>query len=293
MQFVLSKLIYFILIAISLLPFRLLYLLSDIAYFLLYKVIGYRKAVVRKNLKIAFPTYSDTDIIKIEKEFYSHLCDMFLEMVKTLTISEKELYKRYSFTNMELLKQYEKEGKSIVMMISHYANWEWSLILNKFLDFSGYGIYLPLKNKKFDRIVKKMRSRFGSKLISSYSVAKVMRDHQRHGEKGVYLFVNDQTPRLRKNQYWQEFFGVEVPVFDGAETIAVNLDMTVLFLKVKKIKRGYYESEFIKITNDARNTPKHFITKKFIELVENQIKEQPAYYFWTHNRWKHRGENKK
>lgn len=290
MQFVLAKIVYSFLILISLLPFRFLYVLSDVVYFLLYRVIGYRKKVVRANIKIAFPEYTTSQIIAIEKEFYKHFCDMFLEMIKTLSISKEDLLKRYTFSNIKLLKEYEAKGKSIVLMMSHYANWEWSMALNHYLSFQGYGIYRPLQNGHFDKIVRNIRSRFDTELISAYSLAREMRNHDRKGTKGVYLFINDQTPMLRKNQYWQDFFGINVPVFDGAEHIAINLDMTVLFLKVKKVKRGYYSAEFIEITDQARDTSDHFITRKFIQLVENQIKEEPKFYFWTHKRWKHQGK---
>ncbi|RRJ91283.1 lipid A biosynthesis acyltransferase [Paenimyroides tangerinum] len=281
--------VYAILWSISILPFPILYFLSDCIYFLLYKVIGYRKKTVRYNLKITLPHLSDEERLKIEQNFYHHLCDMFLEMAKTLTISEDEMKKRYRFTNLEVVKEFEKKNKSIILMTPHYASWEWVIILGKFIDFKGFGIYKKLSNPRFDKLVRDMRSKFDAELISTKETVKKIKENQSINIHGIYLFLSDQTPNLRKGLQWEYFLGHEVPVHMGAENLARELDMNVLYLKVSKVKRGFYEAKFIPITDCVLEEKDFEITKRFLKLSEEQILEKPDYYFWTHKRWKHMG----
>ena len=281
--------VYAILWSISILPFPILYFLSDCIYFLLYKVIGYRKKTVRYNLKITLPHLSDEERLKIEQNFYHHLCDMFLEMAKTLTISEDEMKKRYRFTNLEVVKEFEKKNKSIILMTPHYASWEWVIILGKFIDYKGFGIYKKLSNPRFDKLVRDMHSKFDAELISTKETVKKIKENQSINIHGIYLFLSDQTPNLRKGLQWEYFLGHEVPVHMGAENLARELDMNLLYLKVSKVKRGFYEAKFIPITDCVLEEKEFEITKRFLKLSEEQILEKPDYYFWTHKRWKHMG----
>lgn len=283
--------VYIFLWMLSILPFPILYLLSDIICFILYRIIRYRVKTVRYNLILALPDLTDKERKHIEKKFYSHMCDMFLEMIKTLTISENEIKKRYRFTNIEVVKEFEKKGKSIVLMLPHYANWEWMVILGKYISFKGFGIYKKLANKHFDKLIHDIRARFEASLISTRETTLAIKSNQGKGLQGTYLFLSDQTPNLRKGLHWESFMGVEVPVHMGAEAIAKKLDLNILYIKVQKIKRGYYEATFIPITDNPKGEEKYKITRTFLDLVEAQIKEQPEYYFWTHKRWKH--QNKK
>jgi Kdo2-lipid IVA lauroyltransferase/acyltransferase len=292
MQYIAFLFIYSFLWCISILPFPILYFLSDIIYFIVYKIIGYRVKTVRENIKITMPNLSFEERKVIERAFYSHLCDMFLEMIKTMTITPEEMSKRYQFTNLELVKEYERKDKSIVLMTPHYASWEWVIILGKSIDFKGMGIYKKLKNKYFDQLVRDMRSKFDATLISTKETTRTIRENQSKGLHGIYLFLSDQTPILRKGLHWEDFMGLEVPVHMGAENLARELDMNVLYLHVDKVKRGYYEAKFIEITDDIENVPQYEVTKKFLQLVENQIYSKPEYYFWTHKRWKHAGKKK-
>lgn len=290
MKYILFLIIYAILWSISILPFRVLYFLSDIVYFLLYKVIGYRVKTVRANLKLAFPKLNDIERKEIEKNFYRHLCDLFLEMIKTITISEKELDKRFVFENPELIKEYEKKEKSIILMLPHYGNWEWVIELGKHLDYKGFGIYKTLKNKYFDKLFRDIRSRFNAELVNTHQTAGVIRENQSKGLYGVYLFLSDQTPLLRDNLHWEKFMGVEVPVHMGAEVLARKLNMNILYITIEKVKRGYYKSSFSEITDDIKNEPKYRPTRMFLNKTEEQIRKAPEYYFWTHKRWKHKGQ---
>lgn len=290
MKYILFIIIYSVLWLISILPFSVLYFLSNFVYFVLYKVVKYRVKTVRANLKLAFPELNDAERKQIEKDFYIHLCDLFLEMVKTITIPVKELDKRFVFENLELMKEYEKKGKSIILMLPHYGNWEWVIILGQYLDFKGFGIYKKLANKYFDKLFRDIRSRFNAELVSTQDTTGVIRENQSKNLYGVYLFLSDQTPLLRPNLHWEKFMGVEVPVHMGAEVLARKLDMNMLYINIEKTKRGHYKASFSEITDNIKNEPKYKPTRMFLDKVEEQIRKKPQYYFWTHKRWKHKDQ---
>lgn len=289
MQLLLYILIYPIIWFISILPFPLLYLLSDGIYFLIYRIIKYRKKVVRANIALALPYLSEKERSIIEKKFYSHMCDMFLEMVKTLSISRKEIEKRYTFSNMDVYLELEKKEKSIALLCAHYASYEWAVSMNYHINFEGYGVYKQLANPYFDKLVRKIRSKFQSKLINSKETIPTMAANFRAKKFGVYGLVSDQSPKLSATHHWQKFMGVEVPVHTGGEMLAKKYDMNVIFLKTKKLKRGYYQASFEVLSDhNAKDFPNYEITDKFLKLVEQQIYEAPEYYLWTHKRWKHK-----
>jgi len=289
MKYLLFIIIYSILWCISVLPFSILYFISDFLYIILYKLVGYRVRTVRANLKLAFPQLNDKERREIEKKFYHHLCDLFMEMVKTLSISEKELNRRFTFSNIELLKEYERKDKSIILMLPHYANWEWVISLGSHIEYKGFGVYKKLSNKYFDKLMRDIRSKFNAELISTRETTNVIRTNQSKGLHGVYLFLSDQTPLLRANLHWEEFMGVEVPVHMGAEALARKLDMNILYLRIDKKERGYYAGSFSEITDNIKMEPKYRPTRMFLDKVEEQVREVPYYYFWTHKRWKYQG----
>jgi len=291
MQGLVFWLIYPILWLISILPFRLFYIVSDMVFVLVYYIIGYRKKAVRKNLELVFPEKSKTEIKRIRKKFYSHMCDMFLEMIKSISISEKEIKKRYEFTNLDYLRELEAKNKSLVIMCGHYASYEWMSGLQLHgLKFHSFGIYKRIRNKYFDDLVRKIRGRFGGTLISSYKATEAIIKNQREDKLANYAMIADQSPKLRRAMYWLHFMGIRVPVFEGSERLARKLDMSVIYLHVEKTGRGYYRATLMPITEDAPNEPEHYITAKFFELLEKQIRKKPEYYLWTHKRWKHRNE---
>lgn len=286
MQFLFFILLYPLLWFISILPFRLLYLLSDIIYLLVYYVLGYRKKTVRNNLALALPHLSDKERLVIEKKSFRHLCDMFLEMIKTMSISKKEIEKRFVLTNMEVYADLEKQGKSIALMCAHYASYEWVISMNHYITFRGYAIYKRINNDYFDKLVRDIRSKFKAYLITTKETKNVIEKNIRKGILGVYGFASDQTPRPMANMHWYKFMGIETPIHIGAELMAKRYDMNVIFLKVKKVKRGYYEGSFEVMTTDIKSIPDFKISEQFMDKVEQQILEAPEYYLWTHKRWK-------
>lgn len=287
MQFLIYILLYPILWLISIMPFSILYLFSDCIYFLLYYVIGYRKKTVRENLALAFPNLSEKERLIIEKKSFRHLCDMFLEMVKTMTISKKEIEKRYAFTNIETYLELEKKGKSIALMCAHYASYEWAISMNHHINFIGYGIYKKIANKYFDKLVKDIRSKFKAVLITTKETKSTIEYNAKNNILGVYGFASDQTPRRSDTMHWNSFLGQETPIHTGAETLAKRYDMNVIFLKTKKIKRGFYEASFEVLSEDVNAVPNYQISETFMRKVEQQIYDAPEFYLWTHKRWKH------
>ncbi|MGF1558321.1 MAG: lysophospholipid acyltransferase family protein [Flavobacteriaceae bacterium] len=290
MQLVVFLLVYPVLWVVSILPYRSFYVLSDFFFFLVYHVIGYRKNVVYDNLKLVFPEKSEVEIKTIHKNFFKHMCDMFMEMVKTMNLSKEEVKKRYHVTNIEVLLDIEKD-KSTLIVCSHYANWEWNVSINNYVNSKGYAVYQKIANPYFDRWIRNVRARWNTTLITQQETVKTVVRNKQNGIIGTFGMVSDQSPQAHRAQYWTEFMGIKVPVINGAETMARKLDLAVVFLKVSKVKRGFYKAELIPITTDAKNTDEHEITDSFLRLAEQQIKERPEHYLWTHKRWKHRDKN--
>ncbi|MFV8334236.1 lysophospholipid acyltransferase family protein [Flavobacterium sp. GSP14] len=288
MQFLIYILTFPFLWVVSILPFRIFYWFSDFIYIIVYYIIGYRKKIVKANLVLALPHLSDKERLIIEKKSYHHMCDMFLEMIKTMTISAAEMNRRFVVTNIDLVKEYEAKGKSTVLLASHYASWEWLLSLNEKTSFKGIGVYKKIANTYFDKLIRDIRSKYNAELVETKNTIPLIAENQKKGILSMYGLASDQSPKLNRAFHWDSFMGIEVPVHTGAEMLAKKYDLNVLFVKVKKLKRGFYEATFIPITDNPRSIPDFGITSIFLREVEKQIIEAPEYYFWTHKRWKHK-----
>ena len=271
--------------------FRLIYLFSDFLYLILYHVISYRKKLVRKNLALAFPEKTFLERKIIEKKYYKHLSDLFLESFKSLNISEVDIKKRYSFKNIELLDELYKKKKNIILMGGHYASWEWFFIIDRLTDYRINAIYKKLSNKYFDSLIKKIRSKYNGNLISTKNTFKEILKNTKLKGLNIYGFASDQSPKKNKATYWNNFLNNFVPFHTGAEIIAKKYDMAVVYMNVEKVKRGYYLASFELITDKPKKYKDFKITEDFIKLLENQIFKAPEYYTWTHNRFKHRKTN--
>ena len=286
MQAIAFWLIYPLLWGLSKLPFKVLYFISDMVYILIYHIIGYRKKTVRYNLITAFPEKSSQELKQIEKKFYHHLCDLFIEMIKTLSIKKEQLTARMTYTNIEVVQDYEARDKSGIVMLGHYASYEWSFAIQLYMKNTGHGIYKKIKNAHFDGLVRRIRGRWNTELIANKFAAKRMKKNQELGMTSMYGFVADQSPRLGKSHYWTSFLGHELPFFTGVERISKELDLPIVFLKVKKTKRGHYEGTFIELAKNPKEFPDYKITDAFAKTLEDQIREAPQYYLWTHKRFK-------
>ena len=266
----------------------MLYAFSDLLCFLLHRVVKFRRKVVRLNLQLAYPELSDKARSAIEKGFYKNLCDVFLEMAKNLTISEKEIKKRFVFKNMELINAHEKNGQSTILLLGHYSNWEGMLSIGYHLIGKGYGVYAPLSNKYFNRLISKSREKHKAYLLSRFETMTFIRENEKKGKYAPYGFINDQSPRMRPRLYWRTFLGVKVPVFKGAENLAKEFNFPVYFTEINREKRGYYTATVSLIADDPSKFKDNEITDLYIERLEAQIRKDPTQYLWSHNRFKHR-----
>ena len=288
MQLLIYILVYPFLWILSILPTMVLYRFSNFLFFIVYYLFKYRKKVVRENLRLCFPKKSLHEIKTIEKKFFRHLCDMFVESIKSISISEAEMRERYKFTNIEEVNKIEAANKSILLMCAHYGSWEWIFIIQKYVNTDGYAIYKKIENKYFDQLIRKIRAKYNTNLITNKETFNSMREHKRLGKKGIYGFLSDQSPKLKSAYYWREFMNIKVPVHTGAEKLAKELDLAIVFFKTKKVKRGYYETTFKTVTLNPNEFENYQITDLFINYLEDMIKEEPSHYLWTHKRWKHR-----
>jgi len=288
MKYIVYLIVYPILWCISILPFPLLYLLSDFVYIIVYRIIGYRKKTVRGNMTMTLTYLSEKERLIIEKKFYHHMCDLFLEMIKTMTISKEEISKRYVFKNIETYEEIEKKEKSIAIMCAHYASYEWAVSLNYHSHYKSYGIYKKIKNPYFDKLVHKIRSKFKAILITTKETIPTIIKNNNNNILSVYGFASDQSPKENTAFHYTKFMGIEVPVHTGAEMLAKRYNMNVVFLKTKKIKRGYYEGSIEILSENPNEIPNYELTDQFLKLVEQQIYEAPEFYLWTHKRWKHK-----
>lgn len=290
MQLIVYILVYPLLWFVSRLPFKIMYLLSDGVYVLLYHLIGYRKKVVRENLALVFPEKSEKERLAIEKKFYHHMCDMFLEMIKTMGINNNQLQNRFVFTNLEVLHQLEDKNKSIMLMFPHYASWEWVIALDKHIKSKGYAIYQKIGNRYFDKLVRDIREKFGTTLITTKETKDVVSKNKKTGKLSMYGILSDQSPMVSKTLLWTPFMGITVPAHTGGEMLCKKLDLPAVYLKVSKTGRGHYQGTFYLLSENPNELEDFELTKLFLAKVEESIREAPEYYFWTHKRWKHRNK---
>ena len=290
MQLLVYLLVYPMLWIISRLPFSVIYLISDGLYYVLYYIIGYRKKVVNENLHLAFPSKTDAEILGIQKKFYTHLCDVILEVVKTIGMDISQMDERFKMTNEQIINEYAAQNRSTVLLAGHYASWEWLLALNTRLTPKAFGIYQKIQNKYFEKLIKNIRGKFGTTLIRTYESRQIITDLVKNNQNFVLGIASDQSPMLHKAKFWGEFMGVNVPIHVGGERMCKEHNLIALFLKVKKIKRGYYEATFKVITENPREMPDYQIAETFMKCLEESINEAPEYYLWTHKRWKYRGK---
>jgi KDO2-lipid IV(A) lauroyltransferase len=270
----------------SILPLRILYWLSDIFYPVTYYLVAYRKKIVLDNLRNSFPDMEESEIRKVARRFYRHFNDIIVEILKMVTISPARLEKRIKLSNPEVLSEYFKMGKSVLLVGAHFNNWEWSLRLCDASPHLPVSIYKPLSNKYFDRFFGKVRQRQGAIMIPMRdTIRRILADRQ-EGKLAYYGFVSDQSTIWEETQYWTTFLNQLTPVHLGIEKMALKTGFPVVFVHIKKIRRGYYEVELVKLSEDANKLAEHEITEKHVRTLEANIRKNPEQWLWTHRRWK-------
>jgi KDO2-lipid IV(A) lauroyltransferase len=276
----------------ALLPMRILYLLSDMLYFLIYRIVGYRRQVVRQNIRHAFPEKTDSERRRMERKFYRHFADYIVETVKLAAIPHDELLRRAHLNNPEIINPLIARGHTcILLLLGHYGNWEWlSGFTDSFdakLQLQVHPIYKPLTNKAFDRLFVFMRTRFKALVMKKKDVVREVMRLKQTKTPSLVVFIADQTPGKANIHYRTTFLNQDSAMFIGAERLAVKLDLPVIFADVKQIRRGYYTVDFELITDRSRETAEFAITEQYTRLMERSILREPAYWFWSHRRWKY------
>jgi KDO2-lipid IV(A) lauroyltransferase len=275
----------------AMLPMPVLFVLSDILYLFIYHIVRYRRRTVGNNLKNSFPDKTETELRRLERRFYHHFADYIIETIKLAHISQKELLCRANIRNPELIYDLLDKGHTcFILMMGHYGNWEW--FSGATARFEGratiYQVYRPLKNKAFDRLFIYLRTRFHSSGIKKNDTIREMIRLKRNGTHALLPFLADQTPSKANLHYWTMFLNQPSAVLTGPERIAKNLDIPVIFADTVKVKRGYYTVDFKLITDKAKDTEDFLITEEYTRMMEKTIMRDPAYWLWTHKRWKHK-----
>ena len=270
---------------IALLPFPVLYLVSDVLYLVLYKLAGYRTGVVRANLRKSFPEKSAEELRTIERTFYRWFCDLVVETLKTLTITPAQVNARVSVSGEEVLEKYFNERRSVILVMGHWGNWELGGARFSQLGMHQlYVIYHPLQNKWFDGLVHHMRTRLGNRLYAMSDTMKgMLRDR---GRATATAFIADQTPPPER-AYWTTFLNQDTPVFFGTEKIAAKLGYPIIYVGIERVRRGHYLMRFEELVPDPSRSAEGEITELHTRRLEQDIRRLPSYWLWSHRRWKH------
>lgn len=275
------------LIGLSYLPFWVLYALSDFFYLVLRYIIRYREAVVIENLKHAFPEKNDAEIKEIKTKFYRHFCDLFIETIKAYSISEKELSERIIFNDLELFKDTYKEGRSLIFFGMHYNNWEWSSFTANKQKHDVKFVFNPIRgNQAFERFITHVRSRWGAQTIPVNRSSRVVLKFGKEDRPEAIWLGADQSAKAN-SKFWTTFFNREAPFFSGPEKIAHISNQPVFLHVTRKVSRGKYVVDFIPLFDKPKEIEPKEILLTYIRKMEEVIREEPAYYLWSHRRWKH------
>jgi len=275
---------------LSLCPFWFLYLISDFLFVIIYYIVGYRRKVVQENLRNSFPEKSEQERHILEHKYYHYLTDLMVETIKMVTVSKKSILKRVTSPNPEVMDNYFAQGRSLMMALGHYGNWEMAnMRLSIYTDNPLLVVYKPLTNKTFDDFFLKMRSRFGAQLVAMKNVMRTMVKYK--DECIISAFVADQTPVKNEATYFTNFLNQPTAFFLGIEKLAKLMGPVVIFCDVERVKRGYYSFNFIPLVENPAETAPHEITEAYVRQLEIMIRREPQYWLWSHRRWKFKPED--
>ncbi|MDF2552472.1 MAG: lipid biosynthesis acyltransferase [Chryseobacterium sp.] len=276
-----------ILYLISKMPLKILYIFSDIIFFLNYNFVGYRKKIITQNLKNSFPEKSAKEIAEIRKKFYLNFSDYLAETVKSFTMSKTETRVRMQHINQHLFHEAKQEGKNIILLAGHVFNWEWMNALATVVPQNNcHPVYRKVNSEFWEKQMKKVRSKFGNEALEANEVIMNIFRSKNDGDS-IYLFVADQTPHSSHVNYGLEFLNQRTPAFIGYDKLATRMDMIFIYTEMKKVKRGHYQINYYRIEPDGEKFVNNEVVRKFHHLLENTIKKRPDNYLWSHRKWKY------
>ncbi|MBV8327637.1 lysophospholipid acyltransferase family protein [Chryseobacterium sp.] len=279
----LIKILYFI----SKLPLKVLYIFSDVIFFLNYYLIGYRKKVITQNLRNSFPDKSEEEIKEIRKLFYRNFSDYLVETIKSFSISETESRVRMQHINQDLFHEAKAEGKNIILLAGHVFNWEWINALARIIPQAHcHPVYRKVNSDFWENQMKKVRNKFGNEALEANEVIMNIFRSKNNGDS-AYMFVADQTPHFSHVTYGLEFLNQRTPAFIGYDKLATRMDLAFIYCEMKKVKRGYYQVNYHRIYPDNEKFVEHEVVRKFHKLLENTLHKHPDNYLWSHRKWKY------
>ena len=280
----------FFLNVLSILPMRLLHVIASLGYYFIYHIFAYRKQVVRTNLTNSFPNKSTEELLRLEKTFFRYFADLIFEVIKLPSISNKELINRVKFNNLELVTDYLDKNQSILACTGHYGNWELGMMaLGLKIPAQAYVIYKPLNNQVFDNWFHKIRTKTNNLFIPMRQTLRWLAATR--SQTTMFCFAGDQTPIKGEARVWIDFLNQPTAVLLGIEKIALQTDRPVIYFNMQRVKRGYYEVDCYLIAEKPSLTTDHEITKRNFHQLEQIINNNPAYWLWSHRRWKHKPED--
>lgn len=286
----LYNIIYGIFYLVSKLPYRALYVISDIANLVLYHIVRYRRDIVRRNITSAFPEKSLEECISIERGFYKWFCDYFVETVKLMSVSRQELLSRIEFRGIDKIEECFDRGQTCAGILGHYGNWELlsgtGLVIKKHPEAVIGLIYHPLRSQLFDRLFINMRQSMGGVCVPKKDILRYLVSFRSQNLMNLFGYIADQAPRYRNIHLWLPFLNHDTPVFTGAERIMRKMNNAVFYIDVERPERGKYIYTFKLMTDKPGEMPEFEITKKFFVMLEQTIRREPRFYLWSHNRWK-------
>ena len=288
-QKVMYYLVWGIVYSVSLLPFPVIYGISDFLYIIIYKVAKYRRALTRKNLRDSFPEKSEAELLDIERKFYHYFCDYIMETFKLASMSKEEMRRRVNYSNLEVLHEHLRRGNNMICYFGHYCNWEWltSIGLHCINGFQVGQVYHILENKVMNAVILKIRSAMGTESISMQILLRKVVEKRRNNQPILLGFNSDQVPLYQATRHWTDFLNhKDTLVITGTEQVARKFDFVCLYADYTRIRRGYYNLEVKTLCLHPKDTPEWSITDMYFKELEKTIRNAPQYWLWTHNRWK-------
>ena len=283
----LALLTIFFIILIGILPFKVMYLFSDMMYFVLFKIIGYRRKVIVSNLKRAFPDLTEHEMSRLLSKVYKNLTDIIIEGIKSFTMGRGQIVKRHRIINPEIIEKFSAKQKSLIVVTSHYCNWEWgSLSASLQTDFNVVAFYKPLSNPWVDKFLRWSRSRYGTTLASIFETSATFEKYR--GIPTIFLMAADQSPSRKESRkaYWIDFLSIKTAFLHGPEKHAKLNGYDIVYVDIQRERRGYYTLELSDLAENVDQLPDGEITKRYAKKLESIIQQNPANWLWSHRRWK-------